>query len=227
MAITYDIIDSDSREITSLASVLSPVALSSVSTTSASHEVTVASTTGCYPGMPVAIPGVPPGSFIHAVKSSTVLELWRSAWDTSTGLWTTSAANANATATASGLSGYGYGYHPSCIMAQTYALGMWRNLHDSNPSNGLPGVATTTPPSPYHETYGVGVALVPTAVFVGGAGAIISTAAAIRVSDALAETPVKRHNGEIWGVRPFVQTGGLLSHVPADPEWSVICSAVS
>jgi hypothetical protein len=59
------------------------------------------------------------------------------------------------------------------------------------------------------------------------AGAITSTAAAIRVSDALAETPVKRHNGEIWGVRPFVQTGGLLSHVPADPEWSVICSAVS
>jgi hypothetical protein len=64
MAITYDIIDRDSREITSLASVLSPVTLSSVSTSTSSNEVTVASTTGCYPGMPVAIPGVPVGSFI-------------------------------------------------------------------------------------------------------------------------------------------------------------------
>jgi len=226
MAITYDIIDRDSREITSLASVLSPVTLSSVSTTSTSNEVTVASTTGCYPGMPVAIPGVPPGSFIHAVKSSTVLVLWRSDWDTSTGVWTTSAANANATATASGLTGHAYGYHPACIMAQTYALGMWRNLHDSNGGNALVTFLNTSVEQVEHDTYGRGVALVPTAGSMSASG-YLATDVAIRTSDTLAATPVKRHNGEIWGVRPFVQTGGLLSHVPANPEWSVICSAVS
>ncbi len=226
MAITYDIIDRDSREITSLASVLPPIALTSVSTSSGSNEVTVASTTGCYPGMPVAIPGVPPGSFIHAVRSSTVLELWRSAWDTSTGVWTTSAANANATATASSLTGHAYGYHPSCIMAQTYAMGMWRNLHDSNTSKGLEAGNSTFIEFTQHDTYGAGVALVPTA---GGwsMGQYMASAGDVRVSDTLAATPVKRHNGEIWGVRPFVQTDGLLSHVPANPEWSVICSAVS
>lgn len=224
MAITYDIIDRDSREITSLASVLSPIALTSVSTSSGSNEVTVASTTGCYPGMPVAIPGVPPGSFIHAVKDSTTLELWRSAWDTSTGVWTTSAANANATATASSLTGHAYGYHPSCIMAQTYAMGMWRNLHDSNTSNGM-GYTSYTELT-QHDTFGAGVALVPTAG-IWTTGQYFASAGDIRVSDTLAATPVKRHNGEIWGVRPFVQTNGLLSHVPANPEWSVICSAVS
>jgi hypothetical protein len=174
--------------------------------------------------MPVAIPGVPPGSFIHAVKDSTTLELWRSAWDTSTGVWTTSAANANATATASSLTGHAYGYHPSCIMAQTYAMGMWRNLHDSNTSNGVGYTSYTE--FTQHDTFGAGVALVPTAGS-WSTGQYFASAGDIRVSDTLAATPVKRHNGEIWGVRPFVQTDGLLSHVPANPEWSVICSAVS
>jgi len=225
MAITYDIIDRDSREITSLASVLSPVTLSSVSTSSGSNEVTVGSTTGCYPGMPVAIPGVPVGSFIQAVKSSTVLELWRSAWDSSTGAWTTSAANANATATASSLTGYAYGYHPLCVIEQTYALGMWRNIHSSNVGLGGVAVASGTELTS-HETFGRGVALVPTSGTLSG-GLYSATAVDIRVADTLAATPVKRHNGEKWGVRPFVQTGGLLSHVPARPDWSVICSAVS
>ena len=223
---TYDIIDRDSREITSFTAVLGAVTLSSVSTSSGSNEVTVASTTGCYPGMPVAIPGVPPGSFIQSVKSSTVLELWRSAFDTSTGVWTTSAANANATATASSLTGHAYGYHPSCIMAQTYAMGMWRNLHDSNSSNGSATVVGAYGEYVAHHTYGNGVAVVPTTGTVS-AGLYTMTAAEPRVADNLLSTPVKRHNGEIWGVRPFVQTGGLLSHVPANPEWSVICSAVS
>ncbi len=226
MAITYDIIDRDSREITSLASVLPPIALTSVSTSSGSNAVTVASTTGCYPGMPVAIPGVPPGSFIHAVKDSTTLELWRSAWDTSTGVWTTSAANANATGTASSLTGHAYGYHPSCVMALTYALGMWRNLHDSNSSNGSATVVGALGEYTAHNTYGNGVAIVPTSGSVS-TGLYAMSAGSPRLSDTLAETPVKRHNGEIWGVRPFVQTDGLLSHVPANPEWSVICSAVS
>ena len=228
---TYKLKDSNGRELASITSVLAPLQLTGVSTVSspASNEVTVDSTTGCYPGMPVAIPGIPPGSFIHAVKSSTVLELWRSVWDTSAGTWSTTAANANATATGSNLTGYAYGYHPSCIIAQTYAMGMWRNLHDSNNSLGF--AATSSNEFQNHETFGVGVALVPTAGTVSQAlsssGLYIPTAMDVRVSDALATTPVKRHNGEIWGVRPFIHTSGFLSHVSANPEHHIHLSAIT
>ena len=223
---TYKLKDSNGRELASITSVLAPVALTGVSVSSTSNLVTVDTTTGCYPGMPVAIPNVPAGSFIHAVKSSTVLELWRSDWDTSTGLWTTSATNANATATASNLTGHAYGYHPSCIMAQTYAMGMWRNLHSSNTANGYFGNTNAYGESIAHETYGEGVAIVPTAGVVNG-GIYGMTAGDIRITDTLAATPLKRHNGEIWGVRPFIHTSGFLSHVAANPEHHIHLSAIT
>jgi len=223
---TYKLKDSNGRELASITSVLAPVALTGVSVSSTSNLVTVDSTTGCYPGMPVAIPNVPAGSFIHAVKSSTVLELWRSAWDTSTGVWTTSAANANATATASSLTGHAYGYHPSCIMAQTYAMGMWRNLHDSNSSNGTATVVGAYGENVAHHTYGNGVAIVPTAGSVS-TGLYLASTAEPRLSDSLSATPVKRHNGEIWGVRPFIHTSGFLSHVSANPEHHIHLSAIT
>lgn len=226
---TYKLKDSNGRELASITSVLAPVALTGVSVSSTSNLVTVDTTTGCYPGMPVAIPNVPAGSFIHAVKSSTVLELWRSYWDTSTGLWTTSATNANATATASNLTGHAYGYHPSCIMAQTYAMGMWRNLHSSNTSNGFFGNTTAYSEFIAHETYGEGVAIVPTAGVVGifGNGVYTMSAGDVRTTDTLAATPLKRHNGEIWGVRPFIHTSGFLSHVAANPEHHIHLSAIT
>lgn len=226
---TYKLKDSNGRELASITSVLAPVALTGVSVSSTSNLVTVDTTTGCYPGMPVAIPNVPAGSFIHAVKSSTVLELWRSYWDTSTGLWTTSATNANATATASNLTGHAYGYHPSCIMAQTYAMGMWRNLHSSNTSNGSFGNTNTYSEFIAHETYGEGVAIVPTAGVVGifGNGVYTMSAGDVRTTDTLAATPLKRHNGEIWGVRPFIHTSGFLSHVAANPEHHIHLSAIT
>jgi hypothetical protein len=221
----YDIIDRDSRTVAEIPSVLAPVTLTSVQTSSNSNEVTVASTTGCFPGMAVAIPGVPLGAFIHAVKSSTVLELWRSVWDSSTGAWTTSAASANATASASSLTGHAFGYHPFCLIEQTYAMGMWRNIHSSNSANG--GVSSTgVTEYVAHESYGAGVAIVPTTGTISG-GLYTMTAGEVRVADTLASTPVKRSNGERWGVRPFVQTGGLVSHVPARPDWSVVCAAVA
>ena len=227
---TYKLKDYNGRELASITSVLAPVALTGVSVSSTSNLVTVDTTTGCYPGMPVAIPNVPAGSFIHAVKSSTVLELWRSAWDTSTGVWTTSAANANATDTASSLTGHAYGYHPSCIMAQTYAMGMWRNLHDSNTSGGIVNHVDTWNENVAHDTFGAGVAIVPTAGIWGSgglAGIYFATAGDARVSDTLAATPVKRHNGEIWGVRPFIHTSGFLSHVAANPEHHIHLSAIT
>jgi hypothetical protein len=101
-------------------------------------------------------------------------------------------------------------------------MGMWRNLHDSDTS--LCAAATNTTEFQNHETFGVGVALVPTTGTLSS-GIYSATAVDVRVSDALATTPVKRHNGEIWGVRPFVQTGGMISHVPANPDWSSICTS--
>lgn len=223
---TYKLKDSNGRELASITSVLAPVALTGVSTSSTSNLITVGSTTNCYPGMPVAIPNVPSGSFIHAVKDSTTLELWRSSWDTSTGVWTTSASNANATATASNLSGYAYGYHPSCIMAQTYAMGMWRNLHTSNTALGSIGAGSALTETTAHETFGEGVALVPTNGTIS-TGLYNTTSMEVRVSDTLASTPVKRHNGEIWGVRPFVHTYGLLSHFAANPEHHIHLSTIT
>lgn len=232
---TYKLKDYNGRELASITSVLAPVALTGVSVFSTSNLVTVDTTTGCYPGMPVAIPNVPAGSFIHAVKDSTTLELWRSDWNTSTGVWTTGAANANATATASSLTGHAYGYHPSCIMAQTYAMGMWRNLHNSNTSNGLVSSLTSAPAgashttyveNTQHDTFGAGVAIVPTAG-AWNAGQFLASASDVRVADTLAATPVKRHNGEIWGVRPFIHTSGFLSHVSANPEHHIHLSAIT
>lgn len=224
---TYKLKDYNGRELASITSVLAPVALTGVSVSSASNLVTVDSTTGCYPGMPVAIPNVPAGSFIHAVKSSTVLELWRSDWNTSTGVWTTSAANANATATASSLTGHAYGYHPSCIMAQTYAMGMWRNLHASR-SSGSSQVSTSFKEVTSNEMFGRGVAIVPSGgTWSGQIFTPTSLGSTVAASDDLAATPVKRHNGEIWGVRPFIHTSGFLSHVAANPEHHIHLSAIT
>lgn len=223
MALTYDIIDRDGREISSMGSVLAPVALTGVETTSASNIVTVASTASLYPGMPVAIPNVPAGSFIHAIVGSTSIELLRSVF--SSGAWTTVAANANATASDTGLSGHAYGFHWACIVAQDYAMGMWRNLHASR-SMGQTNFASTLNEVRYHDAYGRGVAIVPTAGSWSGT-VYTPSASDMRISDDLAASPAKRHNGEMWSVRPFVLTGGAVAHIPARPDWCAVCSAVA
>lgn len=222
MSLTYTITDRDGRTITEVPLVLALVALSSVETTSGSNLVTVGSTTGLYPGMPVAIPNVPAGSFIHAIKDSTTIELLRSVF--SSGAWTTVAANANATATDTGLSGHAYGYHPGCLIEQAYAMGMWRNLHASR-ALVQTQLATATPEMRYNDMYGRGVAVVPTAFTVNSVG-LVGNAGEVRVSDDLAASPAKRHNGELWGMRPFVQTAGALSHIAARPDWNVVLSEI-
>jgi hypothetical protein len=222
MSLTYTITDRDGRTITEVPLVLALVALSSVATTSGSNLVAVGSTTGLYPGMPVAIPNVPAGSFIHAIKDSTTIELLRSVF--SSGAWTTVAANANATATDTGLSGHAYGYHPGCLIEQAYAMGMWRNLHASR-ALVQTQLATATPEMRYNDMYGRGVAVVPTAFTVNSVG-LVGNAGEVRVSDDLAASPAKRHNGELWGMRPFVQTAGALSHIAARPDWNVVLSEI-
>lgn len=231
---TYKLKDSNGRELCSIPSVLTPVALSGVETDAASNKnlVTVASTANLFPGMPVAIPGMPFGCFIHSILSSTQIELWRSEFNRATGVWTTSAANADATKTATEQTGYAYGYHPACVIELAYAMGMWRNLHSSDTSNGWSG----SNPGTFseflsHDTYGEGVAIVPTAGVVSpvgvAAGLYIMSAGDVRTTDTLAATPLKRHNGELHGLRPFVHTSGLLSHIAANPQHHVFLSSIA
>jgi len=225
---TYKLKDSNGRELCSIPSVLTPVALSGVATDASSNKnlVTVTSTANLFPGMPVAIPGMPFGCFIHSILSSTQIELWRSEFNRATGVWTTSAANADATKTATGQTGYAYGYHPACVIELAYAMGMWRNLHSSDTSNGSPTIVGAYGENLAHETYGEGVAIVPTTGTVA-TGLYAMTAGDVRTTDTLAATPLKRHNGELHGLRPFVHTSGLLSHIAANPQHHVFLSSIA
>lgn len=225
---TYKLKDSNGRELCSIPSVLTPVALSGVATDASSNKnlVTVASTANLFPGMPVAIPGMPFGCFIHSILSSTQIELWRSEFDRATGVWTTSAANADATKTATGQTGYAYGYHPACVIELAYAMGMWRNLHSSDTANGSPTIVGAYGENLSHDTYGEGVAIVPTTGTVA-TGLYTMTAGDVRTTDTLAATPLKRHNGELHGLRPFVHTSGLLSHIAANPQHHVFLSSIA
>ena len=225
MSLTYTITDRDARLITEVPLVLAPVALSAVETALASNLVTVNSTANLFPGMPVAIPNVPRGAFIHAIINDTSIELLRSVY--AAGAWTTVAANANATADATGLTGYAYGYHHECLIEQAYAMGMWRNLHTSR-AIGISQTTSTNKEVQANELFGKGVAIVPSGgTWSGQIFSPTSSGSVMATSDDLAASPAKRHNGEVWGVRPFVQSSGALSHVPARPDWAVVMTAAA
>lgn len=218
---TYKYLDENGRPQT-IAGVLDPVALTGVSTTSGSNVLTCASTTGVYPFMPVSAPNFPVGVFVGAVKSATELELWLSTFNRTTGVWTTTAANANATASGSSLLARAHGYSPACIIEQAFALGTWRNLFRTTDRT----IATSGAGGTYT---GPGVATIPDYTFTNAGTstwAMYPDADTITVSsDEFKATPVKRHNGELWGCRPLVSTGGHLSHVPAHPKCAVFYSA--
>jgi hypothetical protein len=221
---TYKLKDANGRELASIPSVLGPVALTAVATNSASaqNRITVNSTAGVYPGMPVFVPNIPLGSFVSGVVSSTVLELACSIFNRSTGVWSTTGANANATATATGLSGFAYGYHPACIIELAYAMGMWRNQFSTD-ERALSAVAG----QPYLVPgFGIVPAFTITGAGTSSAAAYLQTLTT-SISDEFQTTPLKRHNGEIWGVRPFVHTSGFVSHISANPEHHVHLSAIA
>lgn len=219
MPASYLLKDSNGSTIATLPGVLDVVALTGVATNVTSgteNQVTVASTTGLYPGMPVSIPNIPDGSFIHAIRSSTVIELYRSAWNATTGVFTTSGANAAATAAASGLLGQANGFDPRCLVTQIYARGAWRNKHKGN----TPLFTASVGGTPQSQiTLTPGAALIPTTHTVT-TGYATMTAGEIRLTDELATTPLKRHNGESWACRLVVHSGGHLSTVPADPDYT-------
>ena len=210
MPATYLLKDSNGTTIATLPGVLDVVALTGIATNVTSgteNQVTVASTTGLYPGMPVSIPNIPDGAFIHAIRSSTVIELYRSAWNATTGEFTTSAANANATAAASGLLGHAHGFDARCLVTRFYARGTWRNTVRA------PGY---TVQASVHVT---GTGQLPFSTEPTYSGTTVSSVTA-RSSDELKATPLKRHNGEPWACRLVVHSGGHLSTVPADPDYT-------
>jgi hypothetical protein len=209
MPATYEIRDRTGRLLRSVPNVLTPVALTSVSTTSGSSDLTVASTTGCFPGMAVFAPNIPRGSFVHAVKSDTVLQLWNSAFNASTGVWTTSAANAQATANGSSMQAYAQGFNPVPV-TQWYAEGNWRNI-SSILTGVIPGGIGGSVSEGYAEAakigFGAGMGVLPTSGSWSFAGFIPSGVEFIK-SDHLAATPIKRHDGPPLGVWILVSTGG-------------------
>lgn len=212
--------------------VLAAVALAGVETTNGSNVIahTALSGSAVYPGMSVRIPGIPLGSFIAAIKDSTHLELACSTWDAATGIGTTLPANAQATSagTISGLSGYALGYDPLCVIMQFLPLGTWRNEVGSTSliiptyaswaaSSGNTAGAVISGPGTVAANAEVTAATWNTAT----PGAVTLTPTYGAKSDSYATTPTKRHNWEPYGVRLLFSTGGHVSDVPADRDWTV------
>ena len=216
----YKVYDSNGRLISTLTAVLTPVALSGVATDSSSNKnrITVASTTGCFPGMPVQVPHIPQGAFIAAVLSSTQLLLAASTWDATNGKFTLTGANADATTTATGLTGYAYGFSPFCIVHSMFPLGTWRNSITTQIAAGTSSSAT-------YSAILTAQAEVTSIVSTSATGTVTPTYG--QKGDELATTPLKRHNGEPWGFHPVVSTSGLLTYLPARPDYQIILSSVS
>lgn len=231
---SYKIYDENGRVLSEIASVLTPVPLTGV-TTAATNILTVTSTGGLFPGMSIRAANVPLGSFIHSIISATEVELWRSKWDLTTGSWTTTAANANGTVAGPAVGpAYALGFDPLCLVAHTYAQGSWRNTIRTtatlasglSPSYAGAGSPVLTPvPVPASISYPgllTSVAQNNATLSVG-----TLTPSATIISDEGVATPLKRHNGEIWGVYTFVSTGGLQTLVRANPSHNIILSSAA
>jgi len=195
-----------SRLLQTIPGVLTPVVLADLETTSNSPIITISDTTGLFPGMAIHAPNIPRGAFIHAVLSSTQLELWASNFDRSTGVLSTSSDNAKATASASGLTGHASGINMVPV-TDIYALGTWTNSF----LNGIGyGIGT------YSDTKMWGI------VPGGVSGGVYTDPTRIAMSDELRDEPnLRRHNAEPWGFWTLVSTGGFISSVPANEQCSL------
>lgn len=230
MPAEYKYYDANGTERT-ISNVLDPVPLTDYVTASGSNLIAVASTVGIFPGMAIKGTKIPLGAFVHSIKSATVLELWASAWDAATGAFTTSAANAEASDTDadSGNLAYALGFDPTLTVTKWYATGKWRNLHSSN-SYGARAydVDANNPPGDW-QPFGLGIATVPEGTAVGAAplSHFIPSTIAVRTSDTLAATPLKRDNGEPWDYYILVSSLGHQSKVQARPGTEIIYTGAS
>jgi len=215
-----------------VANVLEPVELTEVDVTSGNTFISVAEASVVYPGQAIMGPGIPLGSFVHSVQKSTgyptKLNLIRSLFNRTTGLWTTSAANATTDVSVTGTTAMVFGFSPVAIVELAYAMGMWRNLHSARAS-GIYGTASNslnTTVEAHSDVHGEGVAIVPTTIAMVpfGSGIYASASANVRTSDTLAATPLKRHNGELHGAYIIVSQYGYQSVVQALPGRELIYS---
>ena len=213
-----------------VANVLEPVELTEVDVTSGDTFISVAEASVVYPGQAIMGPGIPLGSFVHSVQKSTgnptKLNLMRSSFNRTTGVWTTSAANATTDVSVTGTTAMVFGFSPVAIVELAYAMGMWRNLHTSRAS-GVYGISSnqfnTLVETQHSDVYGEGVAIFPTAV-TAGSGGLYAASGTIRTSDTLEATPLKRHNGELHGAYIIVSQYGYQSVVQALPGRELIYS---
>jgi len=230
MPAEYKYYDANGTERT-ISKVLDPVALTGLVLVSGENIITVDDTTGVFPGMAIKGTKIPLGAFVHSVKSTTKLELWASAWNAATGVFTTSAANAQATGNDSDADNLAYalGFDPTVRVTKWYATGKWRNLHNSISYGGSTyQVAANIPPGNW-QPYGVGAAVVPGAGTSAGAPShtLVPTSFDIFKSDTLAATPTKRDNGEPWDYYILVSSLGHQSKVQARPGTEIIYTGAS
>ena len=203
---------SNGRTLKTITGVLAHVSLTGVATTIDSHLITVTSTTGIFPGMSIRAKGVPPGSVVNAVISSTTLELFRSAWDAATGVYSHSAANAESTATDTGGTGYALAFDPQALIMNTYVDDTWRNIFRIGNTVTSTIIAGDTTVGSLLGTVPAadGFVVKPTTVTIA-TGRAEMTAANLVSTDELAATPLKRHDGIPHTSLFVVHTGGMLS----------------
>lgn len=210
------------REVQTIPQVLPRVVLAGYAITATESVATVTTTAAVIAGMPICGPGLPIGAFVAAVRSATELDLWVSTFNRSTGVWATAAVSASETV--SSKTAEVFGHHPLCVVEQTLPLGMWRN-HVAASSVQVPvvGEAASGATVTISGAGTVQAAAEITALVSTRSGATSTLTPTFGVKDdSLAATPLKRHNGEIWGVRPLVSTDGHVSFIPAHPDWQVI-----
>lgn len=215
----YTVKDDNGSTLQELVGVLDPVALAGVGMTSGSNILTVTNTDGVFPGMVIKAPNIPAGAFVHAVKSDTQLELWASAWNATEGVFTTSSENAEATADGSDLTALALGFDPRTQVAQCYAQGTWRNTIRSAAS--VPVYASTSFNTSQPGSVQIPAYLTKVTSDTTVADTFALTPTATILSDEVSATPLKRHNGEHWGVYIVVCTGGHQCLVPANPKHSI------
>lgn len=213
--------------------VVDNVALTGVATTSGSNEITVASTTGVYPGMGLAISGVPRGAFVHAVKSATVIVAYAPVQNTTTGEWTVTAAGAYATATASSMLGYALGFNPVPVPDFITTGEAWRNTFsptyktastDITIAGGTPVTTDYAAFLPLTGGYIVNPDTALTFADVGGTKKLVASGTSnlkMVVSDEFAVKPYRTKTKWV-SLYHLVHTGGDVSTIPAHADIEIV-----
>ena len=210
--------------------VLAPVALTSVSVTSGSNIVTVASTTGVFPFMGLSIPNLPLGSFVLAIKSSTEIVAAAPLLSTSTGEWTVTAANANATASGSSMTGHAHGFNPVPIPEAIADSEMWRNQFSPTYKNAAADITIGSGLTDYASFAGLtgGYVVTPDTALSfadvnGTKKLVVSSASSLKMitSDEFAVKPY-RTKSKWRHVHCLVCTAGDVVTIPASPDIAIV-----